>query len=58
MKKLEADLLDYGTQISQLTKETDVAMGTLQQYRLLSEDREVSTEVFFTVKNLTHNTHK
>ena len=45
MKKFEADLLDYGTQISQLTKERDVAMATLQQHGLLLEDKEVSTEV-------------
>ena len=45
MKKLEADLLDCSKQISQLTKERDVAMATLQQHGLVLEDKEVSTEV-------------
>ena len=45
MKKLEADLLNCSKQISQLTKERDVAMATQQQHGLVLEDKEVSTEV-------------
>ena len=45
MKKLEGDLLDCSKQISQLTKERDVAMATLQQHGLTLEDKEVNAEV-------------
>ena len=45
MKKLEADLLDCSYQISQVTKERDVAMTTLQQHGLVLEDKEVSIEM-------------
>ena len=45
MKKLEGDLLDCSKQISQLTKERNVAMATLQQHGLMLEDKETSTEV-------------
>ena len=39
------DLLDCSKQISQLLKERDVAMKTLQQHGLVLGDKEVSTEV-------------
>ena len=39
------DLLDCSKQISQLGKERDVAMETLQQHGLMLGDKEVSAEV-------------
>ena len=45
------DLLDCSKQISQLVKERDVAMETLQQHGLMLGDKEVSTEVSLKQQN-------
>ena len=44
VKKVEADLLDCNKQITQLAKERDVAMATLQQHGLTMDDSVVAMD--------------
>jgi len=56
VKKLEADLLDCHEQITQLVKERDVAMATLQQHGLTMDDSVVAIDNQEAVKLRQQNT--